>query len=196
MMEKLPFIFLLFVSLFVIKYIDTRKMKRNRRRRQTYVAASARGKRNKQNNYEGIEYDTHISTESFKCQLCRFLSVLMEFLLSDGFALLELLAPARCMKPMLYHFLVFSHEFSCGFVPDTDGFFGLFSTCGCGTEPSQFALLASQFSTEFLASHSSWTAGWARSTSSVPRRPAEFSGMASGCVTSSHIFYNFSLSLG
>lgn len=121
---------------------------------------------------------THISTESFKCQLC-LLSILMEFLLSD--VLLELLElPARCMKLMLYHFFDFSNEFSCGL---TDGRFGLFSACGrLLTEPSHF-------STE---SHSTF----ALSTSSVPMEPAEFLGIFSDCVTSSpiiNIFCFFSL---
>lgn len=98
---------------------------------------------------------THISEESFKCQLCR-LSTLTEFLL---FALLELLElPVRCMKPMLYHFLDFSNELSCGF----GGLFGLFSGCGC-CAPS----FVSHFSTGCLSAHSS-TDGAAFSASLTP----------------------------
>lgn len=149
------------------------------------------------------ERNTHISTESFKCQLC-LLSILMEFVLSVVFALLELLElPARCIKLMLYHFLDFSNELSCGFVldTDTDGFFGLFSfsACACGwhTEPSHFVAEPSHFSIKFLASHSSFRAGVALSVSSEPSEPAELLlGITSNCVTSSPMFFLFRSSPG
>lgn len=128
---------------------------------------------------------THISIESLRCQLC-LLSILVADLLSDVFVLLELCA--RCMKLMLYHFLDFSKEFSCGF---NDDFLGLFSACGCGTEPSRFVSLASHFSIKFLPSHSSLGSVEALSVSS----PAEFSSTTSDCVTSSPIFMNYTFQL-
>lgn len=125
---------------------------------------------------------THISEESFKCQLCR-LSILMEFLPSVVFTLLELLElPVRCMKPMLYHFFDFSNELSCGFA--VEGFFGLFSGCGCSTEPSLFVLF---FSTEFWPAHSSLDDAGAV-TSAVSSGPAEFFLAIGETSTSSTIF--------
>lgn len=132
---------------------------------------------------ERIENGTHISEESFKCQLC-LLSILVEFLLSAVFALLEFVElPTRFMKPMLYHFFDFSSEFSRGFVLGTVGFFGLLSASGWTAEPSQ--LLPSHFTIKTLSSTSS-DGGAALSTSSR-EQPAEVL-RTSDWTTSSPIF--------
>lgn len=156
------------------------KGRKGRRCRQTHEASPSEINSNKNERNFWEERQTHISTESFKCQLC-LLSILLEFLLWVVLVLLELLElPARCMKLMLYHFFDFSNEFSCGF---TDGRFGLFSACGRFSEPSQFGLMPSHFS---ITSHSTFAA--VLSTSSVPSGPAEFFNISSDCVTSSPIF--------
>lgn len=123
----------------------------------------------------GREVFTHISTDSFKCQLC-LLSSLLEFL-SAVFSRLCWLE--RCMKLMLYHFFDFSNELSCGFA-----FFGLFSACGWLTEPSQFATSLFSISGDFPAQHSSSAGAVALSVSSMPAE-------AFACATSSPMFGNF-----